>query len=681
MLSFYFENLSFYSFLGLILGDRVARTALCGKSARIFYIDESRSGRSIVMPLLRMAGLSASRCCFEMRNIKDQRGELLRLRIFRQDLFDLRRQILSSEEFKALDSDDWDRDGVRAFIEKGVTDGQIMERQSVSRLAYLVGVVEAHSADGEEPVLIVERRPWASVLERYGREQGVRVVFTPRLERLSRSRLTAFRYRFPRAYTIMRAFKDYGWPTSGRAQDEVRRARVYVEGRGEVRLHNDGYHTDFYWLLNSSLPPENVCYRAHGPAEAQALTAHGVGIAGVQPDPLLSRCDVVATRVRGPSRFRPERKMLEELVQSYAAIRTYWRAIFQSNNVKIYLTWYRFERSHIAIGDAVRDVGGVAVYLPISFDGYKQADLTSKLDIVFCYSAFAAGIDLQSGATSTYRIITGYPRDYAPPLLRAEALQLRQRLQAAGARKIVFVIDENSLDDSRWHTGHELQRENYRPILEKVLATPWLGVVFKPKVARTLRGRLGPVASLLRDAEQTGRCFVYEATGRDVTSAPPLLAGLAADVCIHGHLCAGTAAFECALAGLPTLLVDREGMPDSKLYELPHGTVVFQNWPDAIDALMEHFERPGGIPGFGDWSSVIGKLDPFQDGLAAKRIGDYLSWLVDGFERGLDRDAVMAQASDRYAALWGDDKVIRGNATSGRIEADAPSSPRTAVTN
>lgn len=680
MLSLYFENLSVFSFLGLILGDHVARSALCQKTVKILYIDVSRSGKWIVMPLLRMAQLSFSQCRFEMRNIKDQRGELLRLRIFRHDLFDLRRQILSSKEFMALDSEDWDRDGVRMFIEKSVTDDGIMDRKSVSRLAYLVGVVKAHAANGAEPVLIVERRVWCEVLARYGMEQGVRVVFTPRLEPMSRSRLAASRYRFPSAYKIIRAFRDFGWPKASCAQDEGRLARVYVEGRGEVRLRNDGYHTDFYWLLNSSFPSEKICYRALGPAELQALTASGIVVAGMQLGPLLSRGDAVAMHVRGPSRFSLEKKTLEGLLQSYGAIRTYWRSVFQSNNVKIFLTWYRFHRTHVAIGDGVRDVGGVAVYLPVSFDGFISADLTSKFDIVFCYSAFAAGLERQAGSTSLYRIVTGYPRDYASSLLRPEAFQLRQRLQAAGARKIVFVIDENSLDDPRWHTGHELQRENYRYILERVVATPWLGVVFKPKMARTLRARLGPVASLLQDAENTGRCFVYEATGRDVTSAPPLLAGLAADVCIHGHLSAGTAALECALAGLPTLLIDREGLPDSKLQELPRGKVVFQDWPETIDALIEHFERPGGTPGFGDWSAILGELDPFQDGLAAKRIGDYLSWLVDGFERGLDRNVVMEQASDRYAALWGNDKVIRGNADASRVESVANSATRNAVT-
>ena len=220
------------------------------------------------------------------------------------------------------------------------------------------------------------------------------------------------------------------------------------------------------------------------------------------------------------------------------------------------------------------------------------------------------------------------------------------------------MIDENSLGDERWHTGHELQRENYSFILEQVLSTPWLGVVFKPKLASTLRGRLGGVAELLASAEKTGRCYIYEDSGRYTTSAPPVLAGLSADICIHGHLSAGTAALECVLEGLPTLLIDREGCPNSKLYELPEGKVVFKSWPETIEAVMEHFKAPQGIPGFGDWSPIIDELDPFRDGKAAYRIGTYLHWLIQGFEKGMEREEIMADAAERYKKQWGADKVL-----------------------
>ena len=51
---------------------------------------------------------------------------------------------------------------------------------------------------------------------------------------------------------------------------------------------------------------------------------------------------------------------------------------------------------------------------------------------------------------------------------------MKQKLIENGAKKIIFAIDENSLDDDRWHTGHELQRDNYRYVCEKVLEHKWL---------------------------------------------------------------------------------------------------------------------------------------------------------------------------------------------------------------
>jgi hypothetical protein len=73
---------------------------------------------------------------------------------------------------------------------------------------------------------------------------------------------------------------------------------------------------------------------------------------------------------------------------------------------------------------------------------------------------------------------------------------------------------------------------------------------------------------------------------------------------------------------------------------------------------MEHFKTPGGIPGFGNWSKIIHELDPFRDGLAAMRMGNYLRWLIEGFDQGLDRDMILADAAERYTSKWGSDKVV-----------------------
>ena len=140
---------------------------------------------------------------------------------------------------------------------------------------------------------------------------------------------------------------------------------------------------------------------------------------------------------------------------------------------------------------------------------------------------------------------------------------------------------------------------------------------------------------------------------------------MASDVAIHGHLCAATAGLEAALAGVPTLLLDREGWPSSPLYKLGVGRVVFKSWSDLWDAVLEHRAMPGRVQGFGDWSPMLDEIDPFRDGRAAERMGNYIQWLVDGFEAGLDRQTVLANAAERYAQKWGLDKVTQVN---GQIE-------------
>ena len=73
---------------------------------------------------------------------------------------------------------------------------------------------------------------------------------------------------------------------------------------------------------------------------------------------------------------------------------------------------------------------------------------------------------------------------------------------------------------------------------------------------------------------------------------------------------------------------------------------------------MEHFQSEKGIPGFGDWTSIIDELDPFRDGKAAYRMGNYLNQLISGFEKGLDRKAILENAAEIYAKEWGSDKIV-----------------------
>ena len=257
------------------------------------------------------------------------------------------------------------------------------------------------------------------------------------------------------------------------------------------------------------------------------------------------------------------------------------------------------------------------------------------------------------------KIKTSAIKDYAIKESTKDALKLKKYLKLNGAKNIVCVLDENSLDDPRWHTGHQLQKENYQFILNNLLRNNDMGVIFKPKRFIDLRKRLGEeIWSLIEEAKKTGRCFIFDETKGHTTLATPIVACLASDLCIHSHLCAGSAGLESALAGVPTILIDREYTPASILNNLPTGDVVFNNWFEAIDGVNDYFSSKNRNKKFGDWSPVIDDLEPFRDGLGAKRMGDFLESLFLGFEKDLDREEVMLRAVEKYAEQWGSDKII-----------------------
>jgi len=632
-----------------------------GFPVHLYFIDSTPFAKKVLLPLLKICKVKVSKLEFKMMDVKDERGELVRIRIPRVNLFKIQKKIIESSAYKALRHDSWEQDRIQSFIEKGVIDGGIcMESESSNRVIFIIEVVKWHmnKLKCDESLFIIEKRPWLEVYQNYASERNISLFHLKNLNFNIYSKIHMFTRNHPWLYAMLKSLKSDGVFKNETGNDTAVK-KLYIDGRGDLNCENDGKHSDFFWQMNSNFPAKNILYQYHLKEEREYLNKHGIySVSNGSVLGLKHKRNYQIPRIRKNNRFSEEAKKITSLLKSYDLDRYYWSSFFKKNGVKVFLTWFKYSNQHMAISDAVSDNGGISAIWQMAFDGFEAVGNKMDTDILFSYSNFSEQIERQIGSNIKYNVITGYPKDYAPPLLKEEAQRLREKLKANGAKKIVFAIDENSVDDSRWHTGNEFQRENYSYILEQVLKTPWLGVVFKPKTAKTLRHRLGAVADLLDETVKTGRCHIYEESGRHTTSTPPVLAGLSADICIHGHLDGGTAALECALEGLPTLFIDREGCPNNKFYELPEGKVIFKNWPDAIDAVMEHFSSPEGIPEFGDWSSIIDELDPFRDGMAANRMGNYLHWLIEGFEQGLEKDVIMASVAERYQKEWGEDKVL-----------------------
>src|SRR5438034_1128780 len=262
---------------------------------------------------------------------------------------------------------------------------------------------------------------------------------------------------------------------------------------------------------------------AHDPlneAKLAELAKHGMNSVALRPQASTLRETLpfeYRPRLRGPEgdvflsggRADAESGWLMQQCSSYFAVREYWRQFFLVNSIKLYVVWYRLHEKQDAVNDALRSVGGISAIYERSVELHASPLQAAAVDIAFGFGRYGGEVHRRSGSDILYYVTTGYLGDHRISLLRGLAQGLKRDLRKNGGEYIISFFDENSGDDSRWHTGHQLQRDNYAFLLEKLLDDPTLGVVFKPKVPKTLRRRLGPVAELLARTEATGRCYAF----------------------------------------------------------------------------------------------------------------------------------------------------------------------------
>lgn len=672
--SIFVETLTFFRWIFQILP-----ASLKWQKAPVYIFDVSPITLRIVKLFGRCFGIRVEKLDFRLVDVKDDNGLLVRERVPYEDLISVQEKILSTKFFENLLNSPAVHDRLPTYIAKNISEISFCTQHTLQRALLLiqisVWILKRGGCQGGPCQLYIDNRPWFSFIQEYGLEYAVVVgKLFPRF--YGSIRKGWFQY-------IYHKFLYYAWYVRfGLFKGSARRQRkkptfpvVVVEYYGQFNLEEPHKHSDFFFWQKSPLPGESVVatfgsYK--NPLDEEkwnAMKKYGMHPVAIHPRATkVSCCPPLKPKFYklGNGNFnkqiassflkRPETKWLTETLRNYERGRSYWKDVFQTQNTRVYLSWYRYDATHCAIADALKDLDGVMAIYQRALDTVPLIDTMVDVDIVFGFSKFSADLDKRTYSIIPHFVVTGYLGDHRFSLLREQAKKIREDLQNKGARHIVAYLDENSADDSRWHTGHEFMRVNYDFLFKQVLLDSTIGLVLKPKVPQTLCRRLGPVAALLEEALKTGRVCFFDQYGY-----PPCTAALASNVAVHGHLAAGTAGAECALAGVPTLLLDREGWSVSPLYQLGMGKVVFTDWASLWETCQEHWKTPKGVPGFGDWSSMIHFFDPFRDGRAAERMGTYVQWLLEFFKAGCNREEAMEEASKKYRKMWGQDKVLSIN--------------------
>ncbi len=351
-----------------------------------------------------------------------------------------------------------------------------------------------------------------------------------------------------------------------------------------------------------------------------------------------------------------EHAVLRKKTVEYNRQLGYWKDLFEKSNIRLYTHWYKYDAKHIPLADALKSLNGISTIYQRAFETYPTREVSVVADVAFCYSHNNFAVEKGNRSDIAYQVVTGFLGDFRFLYLKEKALEIARPLREKGVKRIIAFLDENTLDDGRWFTGHEFTQKNYAYLIDKVLNDPLYGIIFKPKVPWNLRRRLGDVAKQFDELQKCGRSVILGG-GCLQNMHPPALAALAADLTIHECLSAGSAGVEAALAGAPTLFLDTEGWPVSPFYQGGLGKVVFQDWPSLWQACEDFFEKPEAKELIGNCAPFLNEIDPFRDGRAAERMGTYLKWLLDGLNAGLPRETVLADAAERYAKICGSDKI------------------------
>lgn len=649
----------------------------------IYFVDASRPGLIASRLILKFLRLSLKPLDFILADIRDDQNNSLRLRIAYFDLFKVQEKILANPAFKEAIAKTSDIGRLPLFLIKQIALIDTLTNAVIWRYLFLVQVAKWKAKElFKEPltiVLFISQGVWMEEIAEYGASYGVTIVETVNtrfalkniLQYLLGPKFKAIRniYVYLRKTISSGLLKNLFSARSQPSASAKKEPKLAVEYYGHLNLDKPELYSDLFFYQESMIASKDILATFHIPRDPLDkkkyldLTKRGLNALAI--DPIAAKGDVPTFNYFGSQSSKNiplveshsrETAWLNRHILNYFYEYDYWRSLFLKNNIKIYLTWFKYHALHCVMSDAINDCGGVMAIYQRAMEELPTLETAVNTDIVFGFSPANAVIESQSNSKVLYHVSVGYPGDHRFKLLKKLAQPTREKILKAGAKKIIAFFDENSSPDVRFHSGHDFMRFNYQFLLEKLLNQPWLGLVLKPKVSSTLRARLGPVALALEKAEATGRCFVFEG-GTLHSSYPPAIAALVSDVTVHGHLCAATAGLEAALPGVPTLLLDREGWSLSPLYKLEKGKVVFNDWESIWAACCDHFNSKKGLPGFGDWSSIINDIDSFRDGKAAKRMGTYLYWLMQGFKAGKRREIVMAQAAERYVDIWGKDKI------------------------
>jgi hypothetical protein len=271
-----------------------------------------------------------------------------------------------------------------------------------------------------------------------------------------------------------------------------------------------------------------------------------------------------------------------------------------------------------------------------------------KVELVnFSWGKHDTRVYLGSGSKAKHMLISGcILNDNCDEIAQKYAKDCVLKLRSQGVKCVLSFFDSS------------IPPYNiYRKLFEWLIEDPELGLLIKSKGDVWSGIQEDGLDGLVEQALKTGRIHIFP------SSASPADAATVSDFSV-GYF-SYSAIVTSALKGARVLYLENHEINEPQmsyctLHSLGPDRCVFNDFDSMKRAVQEYISNPQSNPSLGDVTPVLDDLDPFRDGKAGERIGEYISWYMRELDKGVSRDDALNLATKKYAEKWGSDKVICG---------------------
>jgi len=337
----------------------------------------------------------------------------------------------------------------------------------------------------------------------------------------------------------------------------------------------------------------------------------------------------------------------------------YWKTFFDAFGIRINVDAQESGIENIIRNIAVDLIGGVCVGTERSLiRNMPKGDFMGHYPchIYFVWNDGSARSLAENENCIEAYVVSGHaPGPACGPAVSHDDNKTRQR---KNSKMVIGLFDNVSSSNDgpckqKIYTPH--LDEFYRAFLQWAIEEEEVTILIKSKKPSILKG-MPEIQDLIRQGERRGRCKVYsnELGIRPSDLAPEI------DLAMTVGLTFPATFVELALYGCRVVHYDVTNIRpfEQELYDWGYEKVIFNDIDRLLATCKRYKEDPEIEPDLGDFSQHVHELDPFSDGRAGERVGNYMRWLLAGFDKGKNRDEAIENANQIYCRIWGKDKVI-----------------------